>query len=78
VFAAVAVEFFIGLTRRQQRKLLDRVHELAADPFLVPDFHSTDKPGRDVSHLMVGGFIFDYWVDDAVKQVVIVSVEFVE
>ncbi|HUG09601.1 MAG TPA: hypothetical protein VMM36_01235 [Opitutaceae bacterium] len=45
---------------------------------MVPDFHSTDDSGSDVSHLMAGEFIFDYWIDHAVKQVVIVSVEFVE
>ena len=78
VFAADAVEFFVGLSKRRQRKLLDRVHELAADPFLVPDFHSVDASGRDVSHLMVGDFIFDFWVDHATKQVIVIEVEYVE
>ena len=42
VFAASAVEFFVLLSKRRQRKLLDRAHELVADPFLVPDFRTTD------------------------------------
>jgi hypothetical protein len=78
VFAAPAVEFFVGLSKRRQRSLLDRTHELAADPFLVPDFRTDDASGREISHLMAGGFIFDYWVDHAVKQVVITEVDNVE
>jgi hypothetical protein len=43
VFASPAVEFFIGLTKRGERKVLDRAQELAADPFLVPDFRSKTR-----------------------------------
>ncbi len=57
---------------------MDRVGELAADPFLVPDFRTRDASGRDISHLMADGFIFDFWVDHAVKQVVITEVDDVE
>jgi hypothetical protein len=78
VFAAAAVEFFTGLSRRQQRRLLDRAHELADDPFLVPDFRSRDAAGREISHLMTDGFIFDFWVDHAVRRVVITLIENVE
>ena len=78
VFAAPAVAFFVGLTKRRQRKLLDRVHELATDPFVMPDFVSTDAAGREISHLLADGLIFDFWVDHAVKQVVIVVIDDVD
>ena len=78
VFAAAAVEFFVGLSKRRQRQLLDRAHELAADPFLVPDFRTADASGREISHLMVDSFIFDYWVDHAVKQVIVTDIDNVE
>ncbi len=78
VFTASAVEFFVGLSKRRQRKLLDRTHELAADPFLVPDFRTVDASGREIYHLMVDGFIFDYWVDHAVKQVILTEIDHVE
>lgn len=58
--------------------MLDRTHELAADPFLVPDFRSVDASGRDISHLLVDGFIFDYWVDHAVRQVIVTEIELTE
>jgi hypothetical protein len=78
VFASAAVEFFISLTKRRQRKVLDRVHELAADPFLVPDFRSVDAAGREISQFMTDGFIFDFWVDHAVKQVVVAAIDYVD
>jgi hypothetical protein len=78
VFAASAVEFSVGLSRRHQRKLLDRAHELATDPFLVPDFRTTDASGREISHVLADGLIFDYWVDHAVKRVNILDIENVE
>ena len=74
IFSESAVTFFVGQPKRRQRKLLDRAHELAADPFLVPDFSGPDETGRIVSHLLVDGFIFDYWVDDAMQAVLIVEI----
>lgn len=78
IFAAVAVEFFLGLTKRNQRKVLDRAQELAADPFLVPDFLSNDSTGRTIFHFMADGFVFDFWIDHAAKQVIVTEIEFVE
>jgi hypothetical protein len=78
VFAASAVEFFVLLSKRRQRKLLDRAHELVADPFLVPDFRTTDAAGREVFHLVSDEFIFEFWIDHAVNQVVITEIAEVE
>jgi hypothetical protein len=78
VFTGAAVDFFVGLTKRRQRRLLDRVHELAADPFVMPDFRSTDDKGREILHLMSDGFIFDFWVDHAMKQVIVTAIDNVE
>lgn len=78
VFAASAVEFFVHLGKRRQRKLLDCAHELVADPFLVPDFRTTDADGREIFHLIAEEFIFDFWIDHAVKQVVSTEIAGVE
>lgn len=78
VFASSAVEFFVGQTKRRQRKILDRVRELAADPFLVPDLRSDDSTGREVFQFMSDGFIFDYWVDHAVKQILVTDIDYVD
>jgi hypothetical protein len=78
VFASSAIEFFLTLTKRNQRKVLDRARELAGDPFLVPDFQSEDATRRVISHFMVDGFLFDFWLDHAVKQVIVTDIDFVE
>lgn len=78
VFSSAAVEFFVGQTKRRKQKILDRVHELVADPFFVPDFQSADATGREVFQFMRDGFIFDYWVDHAVKQVIVTGIDHIE
>jgi hypothetical protein len=75
VFSDSAVAFFASLSRRRQRKLLDRALELADDPFLVPDFRSVDDDGREICHVLVDDFIFSYWPDHAARVVMIVDVE---
>jgi hypothetical protein len=75
VFSDSAVVFFASLSRRRQRKLLDRALELAGDPFLVPDFRSVDDDGREICHVLVDDFIFSYWADHAARVVMIVDVE---
>ena len=75
IFSDHAVEYFGTLPRRRRHKLIDRARELAADPTLVPDYWTIDADGRNISHLLVGGFIFTYWVDDSAKLVMIVEVD---
>jgi hypothetical protein len=75
VFSDSAVLFFVSLSRRRQWKLLDRARELASDPFLVPDFRMPDEANREISHVLVDGFLFSFWVDDATRVVMIVDIE---
>lgn len=74
-FSDRAVAFFVALPRRRQRVLLDRAHELAADPFMPPDFKSVDADGREISHIVVDDFAFGYWVDHPIRLVMILEVE---
>ena len=75
VFSDFSVEFFTALSRRRQRKLLDRARELAADPFLIPNYSTKDSDGRDTAHLLVGDFIFTYHVDHATRLVMITEID---
>ena len=75
VFSDTTVTYFVSLPRRRQRRLLDCAHELAGDPFLVPDFISSDETGRAISHLVVRGYLIDFWIDHATKRVMIVEIE---
>jgi len=75
VFSDRAVEFFGSLKRGRQRKLIDRARELATDPTLTPDYWTIDTEGRNIRHLLVGGFIFTYWIDHAAKLVMIAEID---
>lgn len=75
VFSDRAVEYFGTLGRSRRRKLIDRARELAVDPTLTPDYRTLDAEGRDIGHLMVGGFIFTYWIDHPAKLVMIVDID---
>jgi mRNA-degrading endonuclease RelE of RelBE toxin-antitoxin system len=75
IFSDSAVEFLATLPRRRQRKLLDRVQELADDPFLVPDFRRRDEDDREISHILIDDFLFNFWTDHATKVVMIVEIE---
>ena len=63
------------LPRRRQRKLLDRIQELAGDPFLVPDFRRHYEDDREISHILIDDFLFSFWTDHATKVVMIVEIE---
>ncbi|MBI5766513.1 MAG: hypothetical protein HZA93_01870 [Verrucomicrobia bacterium] len=58
--------------------MLDRAHELAADPFLEPDYYSDDADGHKVASVVTGDFVFSYWVDHAVKRVMITEIALAE
>jgi hypothetical protein len=75
IFSGLAVEFLTTLPRRRQRRLLDRVQELADDPWLVPDFRRRDEDGREISHILIDDFLFSYWPDHATKVLMIVEIE---
>jgi hypothetical protein len=75
IFSDSAVAFLATLSRRRQRKLLDRARELAADPFVVPDLRRVDDDGREIGDILVDDFLFSYWVDHPVKVVMIVDID---
>jgi hypothetical protein len=75
IFSDSAVEFIATLSRRRQRRLLDRAQELANDPFLIPDLKLIDEEGREISHILIDDFLFSFWPDHAMKVVMIVEIE---
>jgi len=74
-FSDLAAEFILSLPKRRQRAVLDRAYELARYPFLESDYRLVDRDGRTIEHLLVDGVVFSYWVDHALKLVMIVEIE---
>lgn len=75
VFSDEAVASLLTLPKARQRSLLEQARALASDPWVVPDFTSTDADGRIIAHLMAGDFFFSYWNDDPVRLTMILAVE---
>ena len=75
VFSTEAAEFIMRLGRRQRREAMDSAYQLAADPFLRSDYTIADADGRLAEHIRCAGFVFVYWVDHAVRLVMITEIE---
>ena len=70
-----AIAFFSTLTRKQRERLLATLRTLADYPVIQTD----DVPLRDVSgrrhwQRFCEGFIIEFWLDHAVKEVRVVDV----
>lgn len=74
-FSDTVAEFILTLSKRRQRKVLDRAHELARYPFVESDYRLKDADGRDIEHLLLDGFVFSYWVDHAARVILITEIE---
>lgn len=74
-FTDLATEFILSLPKQRQRIVMARAYQLARYPLLESDYHLPDADGREIEHLLVDGFMFTYWVDHAVKLVIIAEIE---
>ncbi len=74
-FSDLAAEFVLSLPKRRQRAVMDRAYELARYPFLESDYRLVDRDGRTIDHLLVDGVVFSYWVDHALRLVMITEIE---
>jgi len=48
---------------------------LARYPFIESDYSIVDEEGHVVDHLLVDGFVFSYWIDHAVRIVMITEID---
>ena len=74
-FSDLAAEFILSLPKRRQRAVMDSAYELAQHPFVESDYRITDSEGQVIEHLLVGDVVFSYWVDHAVRLVMITEIE---
>ena len=74
-FSDLAAEFILAQSKRRQRKIMQRAYELARYPFLESDYQLADSDGRTIEHLLVDGVVFSFWVDHALKLVMITEIE---
>ncbi|MBI3885970.1 MAG: hypothetical protein HY302_09620 [Opitutae bacterium] len=74
-FSDLATEFILSLPKRRQRIVMERVRELARQPFIECDYRVIDTEGREIEHVLVDGFVIGYWVDHAAKAVMVSEID---
>src|SRR5688572_21174839 len=74
VFAEDVLDHFVQLPRRRQRQVGRLARQLANQPFVLGDYATLDDQGRRMGHLLIGDFVFSYWLDHANREVRIVEI----
>lgn len=54
---------------------MDRAYKLARYPFIESDYKVEDGDGHGIDHVLVDGFVISYWVDHAVRLVMITEID---
>jgi hypothetical protein len=75
VFSEAVLQWAFQLPKRRQRQVAQLARRLADIPFVRSDYSSPDESGRVIEHLLIGDFVFSYWVDHAVLEVRFVDIE---
>ncbi|MBC8040678.1 MAG: hypothetical protein H7Y06_09060 [Opitutaceae bacterium] len=70
-----AFSFVLDLPRREGRFIELALDNLLLHPNQEPDYTRSDDDGRRVLSLIVGAYVIDYWVDEAVRRVNITRIE---
>ena len=60
VLSGKASSYFVTLSKRKQRRLLDLLYRLASFPAQPGDYDSIDEAGRKVQHLEAGPLVISY------------------
>jgi hypothetical protein len=75
VLSGKASSYFVTLSKRKQRLLLDLLYRLASFPGQLGDYDSIDEAGRKVQHLEAGPLVISFWADDSVRELRITDIE---
>lgn len=75
VFSEGVLARLLPLPRRKQRQIGQLARQLADHPFVRSDYALPDEAGRLIEHLLMGDFVFSYWLDHAAREVRITDIE---
>ena len=75
VLSGKASSYFVTLSKRKQRRLLDLLYRLASFPNQPGDYESVDEAGRKVQHLQTGPLVISFWADQSVRELRITEIE---
>jgi hypothetical protein len=75
VLSERAAMTFAGLGRAEQRRIAVTIDALKANPFRPGDLFETDAYGRRHEVLLVGDWLFIFWIDHAAREVRLMRLE---
>lgn len=75
VLSAKAAAFLVVTPKVRQRRLIQLLVQLAANPHQVGDYGEPDETGREVQFIRIRDLLIAFWPDDAVKEIRIVDIE---
>lgn len=75
VFSEGVLARLVQLPRRRQRQISVLVKQLSDHPLVRSDYALPDGSGRPIEHLLLGDFVFSYWLDHAAREVRITDIE---
>ena len=59
----------------RRRRLMEDLHRIARYPALSVDYSDTDPDGNPHHHVLTGEFLVSYYVDHAVRRVLITEID---
>lgn len=74
VLSSKASSFLVGLSKAKQKQVLRLLFQLAEHPTQLGDYATREEGGREIQHLMVGGWHFSFWADHAVRELRITEI----
>jgi len=75
VFSEGVLIRLMQLPRRRQRQIGLLARQLGDHPFAHSDYILPDDSGRPIEHLLMGDFVFSYWLDHGAREVRITDIE---
>jgi len=70
-----AFSFVIHLPRRDARRIEAELVLLRNNPHKDADYAQRDSEGHRVVSKIIGAYVMDYWIDEAIKQVNVTHID---
>ena len=75
VLCEPAADFILSLPRRRQLQAMNHARQLGRRPFTVGDYFTKDTHGHVIENLLLGPYVFSFWIDHAACLVMITEIE---
>jgi hypothetical protein len=70
-----AFSFVINLPRREARRIEGALVALRNNPGAIADYVQRDSSNHLVSSKIIGAYVIDYWIDEAIRQVNVTDID---